>query len=224
MDSVKRWWRKNRPAVLGPIASLIARFIGATFRIKEYNTEYNTGVQGGKIICGWHGRSMVASILYRNRGYWVIISKSKDGDIQTRIFEKLGFRVIRGSTGRGGERALIESIRKLREGETMAITPDGPRGPAHVVQGGVMAMAKKTGVPLVPVGISARPRTLVNSWDKYMLPWIFCKAVLIFGPPIYVSADADETEVERVRLQLQSEINRLEEEAERLLGFAVNSH
>lgn len=221
---MKRWWRKNRPAILAPIASMIARFIGMTFRIKEYNSEYLSGTQGGKIICCWHGRSLAASIHYRNRGYWVIISKSKDGDIQTRIFETLGFKVIRGSTGRGGERALIESIRKLREGETMAITPDGPRGPSHVVQGGVMAMARKTGAALIPVGASARPRTLVNSWDRYMLPWIFCKANLIYGPPLYVPADADEAEVERIRLLLEAEISRLEEEAERLLGFAVNSH
>lgn len=106
----------------------------------------------------------------------------------------------------------------------MAITPDGPRGPARVVQGGIMAMAKKTGAALVPVGISARPRTLVNSWDKYMLPWIFSKAVLVFGPPFYVPAEADEAEVEGIRLRLQEEINRLEEEAERMLGIAVHSH
>jgi lysophospholipid acyltransferase (LPLAT)-like uncharacterized protein len=166
---------------------------------------------------------MVASIFFRKRGYWVIISKSKDGDIQTHVFQNLGFNVIRGSTGRGGERALIESIRELKKGATMAITPDGPRGPTHVVQGGIMLMAKKSGAWLVPCGVSARPRFLAKSWDSYMVPMPFSKCVMTFGEPVQVPPDATDEGVEEIRLRLQDAMTQLEMEAERILGYRAGA-
>jgi len=220
---MKKWWRHVRPVVLSRLAYWLVRILGATFRIKTINYEPIAAMKGGKVLCGWHGRSMIASIFFRNAGFWVIISHSKDGDIQTHVFKNLGFNVIRGSSGRGGERALIESIRELRKGATMAITPDGPRGPSKIVQGGVMAMARKSGAALVPVGVSARPRALAKSWDRYMIPLLFSKCIMNFGEPLYVSADATDEEIEKIRLKLEAECSRLEDEAERMLGYAVNS-
>src|SRR5665213_2292012 len=137
----------------------ITRSIGATLRIKGYGAE-NIAVPSPKIFLMWHGRSFVPGQLYRNKGVYVIISHSRDGEMQTRIFTRLGYQVIRGSTGRGGERALVESIRCLKAGHDMAITPDGPRGPSGVLNPGVLLMAKKSGAVLIPVGTSARPRKL----------------------------------------------------------------
>src|SRR5688572_9644726 len=108
------------------------------------------------ILCGWHGRSFAFANHFRGKGLWVIISQSRDGEMQSRIFGKLGFNIIRGSTVRGGVRALVDSIRVLKYGGTMAMTPDGPRGPNGVVQAGVMAMAQKSGAALVPGGFSCR--------------------------------------------------------------------
>lgn len=209
--------------VLSRLAYIMVRLFGATFRIRVYNFEAVEKLPGGKILCGWHGRSMIASIFFRKRGYWVIISKSKDGDIQTHVFQNLGFKVIRGSTGRGGERALIESIRELKKGETMAITPDGPRGPTHVVQGGIMLMAKKSGAWLAPCGVSARPRFLAKSWDSYMVPMPFSKCVMTFGEPVQVPLDATDEEVEEIRLRLQDSMNQLETEAEQILGYRAGA-
>lgn len=223
MAALKKWWRRVRPIALSRFAYWLVRALGSTWKIQPHNIEKLHDAEGGRIIVGWHGRSMIASILFRKMGYWVIISKSKDGDIQTHIFENLGFQVIRGSSGRGGERALIESIRELRKGAIMAITPDGPRGPNKIAQGGVLLMAKKADAWLVPSGLSARPRILVKSWDRYMIPLPFAKCVMIFGDPVKVPADATEEEVEQIRLHIQAEMNRLEDEAERLMGFAVNS-
>src|SRR5579862_1254579 len=146
---MKAWWRKVRPGVLSGPAAALVRMIGLTLRIKTVDEDKFEGISGGKILCGWHGRSSIAGAKYRDRGFWVIISLSKDGEIQNRIFLRLGFKTIRGSTGRGGERALVESIRVLKQGATMALTPDGPRGPSGVAQGGIMAMAKKSGCALV---------------------------------------------------------------------------
>lgn len=220
---MKRWWRHVRPIVLSRLAYWIVRAFGATFRIQALNYEPIAAMEGGKVLCGWHGRSMIASIFFRRKGFWVIISHSKDGDIQTHVFKNLGFNVIRGSTGRGGERALIEAIRELRKGATMAITPDGPRGPSKVVQGGVMAMARKAGATLVPCGVSAKPRFIAKSWDRYMIPLPFSRCLLNFGEPLVVPPDATDEQVEEIRLKLESEITRLEIEAERMLGYAVHS-
>ena len=157
---------------------------------------------------------MLGAYLMRKKGHWVIISHSRDGQIQTKIFKRFGYQVIRGSTGRGGERALVESLRVLKRGERMAITPDGPRGPDRQVQGGVLMMAKKTGAALIPVGTGARPCKLVPTWDSYMVPFLFAKACFAVGEPIYVPQDANDVTMEAKRLELQRAIEVVQAEAE----------
>jgi lysophospholipid acyltransferase (LPLAT)-like uncharacterized protein len=166
------------------------------------------------IFCGWHGKSIVFANYFSGRGYWVIISQSKDGDMQDTIFQRLGYNVIRGSTGRRGVLAALEAIKVLNAGGTLAMTPDGPRGPSGSIQGGVMLMARKSGGKLIPVGISARPRKIINSWDSHLVPYPFSKAILIAGDPITVPPDATEEEVETLRLQLKMSIDALEALAE----------
>jgi lysophospholipid acyltransferase (LPLAT)-like uncharacterized protein len=212
---IKVRWRLIRPELVSGLAFIVLRALGSTLRVITENFPRD---DSKSIICGWHGRSLLFGNLYRNRGYWVVISQSRDGDIQNHIFTKLGFRTIRGSTGRGGARAAIEAIRALRDGGTMAMTPDGPRGPSHIVQGGVMLMALKSGAALIPVGISAKPRLLIKSWDRFMVPVPFARGMMIFGEPVTVPDGADEEAVEAVRKELESEMIRLECEAERRLG------
>jgi lysophospholipid acyltransferase (LPLAT)-like uncharacterized protein len=216
LGQLKQHWRNIRPELLSGLIYMLVRGIACTLRVRAVNFPVD---QSKMVFCGWHGRSLVFANYFRNRNYWVIISTSRDGDMQNAIFTRLGFRTIRGSTGRGGARAAIESIRALREGGTMAITPDGPRGPSGVVQGGVTLMALKSGAKLIPVGISAKPRCLVRSWDRYMVPLPFARALLIFGEPLEVPSDATEEQVEQARLQLQSEIHRLHAQAEAELGI-----
>jgi len=147
----------------------------------------------------------------------VIISQSRDGEIQTRIFKKLGYNIIRGSTGRGGVRALIESIRELKKGASMAITVDGPRGPSGVVQDGVLMMAQKSGCALIPVGTYAKPAWFAPTWDRYMVPLPFSRAVFLFGDAIYVQANASSEEVAELKKKLETEIHRVQTEAKDLL-------
>lgn len=100
----------------------------------------------------------------------------------------------------------------------MAITPDGPRGPSHIVQGGIMMMARKSGCALVPVGSSARRGAYVKTWDRYLIPSPFSRCAFVFGEPIYVPPDADDALVEALRLQVQSAISAMQAEAERMVG------
>lgn len=212
VEMIRQRWRNVRPELLRGCLYFILRSIGSSLRTEVVNFPVD---DSKSIICGWHGRSFIFGNHFRKRGYWVVISHSRDGDLQNYVFVRLGYRTIRGSTGRGGVRAAIEAIRALRAGGTMAMTPDGPRGPSHVVQGGIMLMAQKSGAKLIPVGIAASPCMRARrSWDCYMVPHPFAKALLIFGEPFTVPEDADEAKVEEIRLQLQNEMNRLEDLAE----------
>ena len=220
MDSLKVRWRAIRPKVLSRLAYKFVRFIGSSLRVQREGFERSEEAPA-RIYCGWHGRSLIFANEFRNRGYYVVISNSNDGDLQNSIFQQLGYKTIRGSSARGGERVLVEAIRALKAGNSLAMTPDGPRGPSGVLQPGVVFMAKKSGAVLVPVGISAGPRMLAKSWDRYMVPIPLGKAVLIFGDPISVAPNASDEEVEAARLRLEQEIHRLEGEAERRCGHAT---
>lgn len=216
--TLKQRWRNVRPYILGPVIFALARLIGLTLRIRVVGYDRVKSTPGGKIMSGWHGRTFVAAHFFRGKGVWTIISHSKDGEMQDIIFRGFGFKTIRGSTGRGGVRAAIESIEVLKKGECMAFTPDGPRGPTHVIQGGMLLMAKKAGVPIVPVGVAADRRWLVKTWDAYMVPKPFAKCVMVFGPDYFVPSTISEADFEVVRLQIQEEMDKLECEAERLAG------
>ena len=103
----------------------------------------------------------------------------------------------------------------------MAMTPDGPRGPSGIVQGGVMLMAQKSGAALVPVGIAAKPCWRAPSWDRYMFPFLFSRAVFLFGDPIYVPESATDEVVESIRLELEKQIHAKEAEAQKGLRVKV---
>jgi len=212
---LKDRWRVVRPEILSGLLFTVCRVLGRTLRLEVANYEEP---QEPTIFFGWHGRSLLFANHFRNRGYWVIISQSRDGEMQTRIFQRLGFRVIRGSTGRGGVRAAVEAIRHLRKGGVMAMTPDGPRGPSQKIQDGILLMAQKSGAALVPVGLSANPRKIASSWDKYLVPMPFSKGAIVFGEKTYIRADATEDEVNEIRARLEEECNLLQDDAERKVG------
>ena len=213
---LKQWWRDRRPGVLSNTAYFLARTIGRSLRLQAVGYEKIKEIEGGKIICGWHGRTVIPANFFKGQGLWAIISLSRDGEMQTRIFKKFGFNVVRGSTGRGGARVLVEAIRILRNGGTMAITPDGPRGPMGVVQPGVLMMAQKSGAALVPVGSHARHSHIIKSWDRFQIPWLFSKAFFVFGEPMYVPKDASEEEIEAIRVRFEASIHEVQTRSETL--------
>lgn len=218
---MRNWWRRVRhrvqPFLAGPIY-VLARLIGASLRLRVEGYEGYRDLNGGAIYAGWHGRTFIAASFFRAQGVWTIISTSRDGEMQNAVFRKFGFNTIRGSSGRSGVKAAIEAIKVLRTGATMAFTPDGPRGPSGVVQAGIVLMAQKSGALLVPVGVSARWRILARSWDRYLVPLPFSRAIMIFGDPIALSEDATPEESERARLALEQAMHRLEADAEAAMG------
>ena len=218
-DSVTDGKVAARARRIGGLAYGLARLIFRTLRV-TFENEAGLETNGkGAIFVTWHGRSLLPANVFRNRGYWALISLSNDGEMQNVIFRKFGFQTIRGSTGRGGVRGALQMARQVKEGGVLAFTPDGPRGPTHKVQLGVILMAEKSGAPIIPLGISANRRWLLRkSWDSYMLPQPFSRAYFLVGEPIYVPPNLNEASREAIAAQVEIAINRLEREAERRAG------
>lgn len=211
-----------RTRLLAALVWAVARLIGFTARVRYVGRETMDRVLAsgtGAILVTWHGRTLMPANVLRKRGYWVLISLSLDGDLQNCIFGRFGFQSIRGSTGRGGIRATLKLARILKDGGVLAFTPDGPRGPSHKAQLGVVVLAERSGCPVVPVGISARPRFLARSWDRYMVPAPFARVAWVVGDPITVAPNADDLDREATARRIEEAINECERRAEEMLGL-----
>jgi len=136
-------------------------------------------------------------------------SRSRDGEIEARFLQRFGVEVVRGSTTRGGSEALRALVHALRRGREAVITPDGPRGPAYVVQPGIIALARLTGAPIIPLTFSAAPAWRLKSWDEFLIPKPFARGVVSFGPPLFVPRRADRALEQALSKQLESTLRAL---------------
>lgn len=216
MARLKAWWRHKRPDVLSNLVLGTMTFIGRTVRLKYVE---RVPLPRPCIMCGWHGRSVLFAWKFRHSGVGVIISQSNDGEIQSRCYSAMGYEIIRGSTKRGGVQALLEAIKMLKRGTSLAITPDGPRGPSQECQPGIIRMAQKSGAPIVPAISTARPAFFAKSWDRFLVPIPFGRGVVLTGEPIHVPADATEEELERIRVRVQEAITAIQADADRMVGY-----
>lgn len=166
----------------------------------------------------WHSRILIFAYLYRGWRASILVSRSDDGEIIARILERQGFETIRGSTNKGGRRALGTLIQRLRNGGPAVIIPDGPQGPRFRVQSGIILLAQKTGVPIYPVSYSARHAKIFSSWDRFMLPLPFTECRVVYGDPVSIPADADDLVREACRLRLEGELCRITLNADRYFG------
>ena len=210
--------KERRGRLIGGFIFALIRTLSRTYRISFVNPEGLDTKGSGAIFVTWHGRSLLPAVVFRNKGYWALISLSRDGEIQNSVFQRFGFQTIRGSTGRGGVRGALQMARKVKEGGVLAFTPDGPRGPSHKVQLGVILMAEKSGAPVIPFSSSSNRRWLMKSWDSYMIPKPFARCPFILGEPIHIPANLNEAQREAYAAQLMVAINCVEKEAERLAG------
>jgi len=152
----------------------------------------------GALVSLWHGRMIVPVALFKNRGIHVLVSPSEDGDLSERLLESFGYRVVRGSSSRGGARALRALLEVLDVGGVVVITPDGPRGPMHSVNTGLPWMARATGRAIVPVGVAARPAWRLGSWDRFTIPKWRARIAVTFGVPISVARESDPAQLEQL--------------------------
>ncbi len=161
------------------------------------------------IVVFWHGRLLMMPFVYPGKSGALLISQHRDGEYFSRIATILGFEVIRGSATRGGMRAIKQMIRAIKGGLNLVVTPDGPKGPRAKVKSGVIEVAKLTGAPIVPVSFSAARRRFLQSWDAFLVPVPFSRAVYIWGEPMYVPPTTTKDEITKHQETLEERLDLL---------------
>lgn len=161
----------------------------------------------------WHGRILPATYYFRRRGIVVITSENFDGEWIARIIEKFGYGTARGSSSRGGLKAMLQLVRDMEQGKPAGFTLDGPRGPARVAQPGAVWLAKASGNPVLPFHLEASRHWTLGSWDRTQIPKPFSTVALTIGEPIQVPRDATDAQVEGARLMLEERLRELEARA-----------
>ena len=167
------------------------------------------------VLAFWHGTMLLPWFLHKNDGFAALTSKSKDGDLLAKQLKHWKYKVVRGSSSKGGDVALEIMIDHAKNGYSIAITPDGPRGPEHKFKAGAVITAKKSLVPLVLVGIGIKSRKKLKSWDKFQIPNPFSSVKVIYSDPVYIDAKLSYDETSKVIEECEMKLNELSKEAEK---------
>lgn len=183
MSRARHPWWLPLSAVLG---AALARAVGATWRFTVSDApEYTAALGRGErfVYACWHSALLPLAVLHRNEGVAVLVSRHRDGELITRVIERLGFVTARGSSTRGGEAGVRGMLAWAGRDRHLAVTPDGPRGPAEQVKPGALYLAERTGRRMVPVGLAAHPVRALRTWDRFRLPWPFARVLVSHGAP-----------------------------------------
>ncbi|MCK5064749.1 MAG: DUF374 domain-containing protein [Candidatus Fermentibacteraceae bacterium] len=210
---------------------IFMRLTGSSWRVFYVST---LGIQTGQIrgravfFAFWHGRQLPLIHTHRNEGITVLVSQNRDGEYVTNVLHSMGFSTVRGSSSRGGMRALGEMAGKLRNGLDCAITPDGPRGPAEKVKTGLAHISRLGGRLVVPMGTSAWPALHFSSWDSFLLPLPFARVSVVEGRPFSPMKRGDDPDIWLDRIE--RELSRVTRSADlftspsaRFLRFILRS-
>ena len=212
-------WERIKAGLVFRFLWLISTAICVTVRMKAVGRDKLDDLvqqgQGG-IIAIWHGATILPIYYCRNMRFCSMVSTSRDGELQNRLLKSRGFQTIRGSSGRHGIRALLECVRRVKDGAILAVTPDGPKGPPKQVQSGTIHLAQRCGCPILVAGVACKPSKRLKSWDSHMIPLPFARAAIAFEGPLHISEDDDAQEAAR---KLEAAINCADQTAEAALGM-----
>ena len=167
------------------------------------------------IIAFWHGTMLLPWYLHRNKNIAALTSKSKDGDLLAKLLKSWNYQVIRGSSSSGGDIALGIMIDYAKNNNSIAITPDGPKGPAKKLKAGAVVTAKKSGLPIVLIGIGYKNKRILKNWDSFQIPALFSKANAVYSQPIYIDKNLDYNSISDMISNCEEKLNELQLEAER---------
>jgi len=203
--------RKLEKAIIPPLAYYLIRATNFSYRLEVegwQQAKEKLDKQESLVFSCWHGKLWVPSYFLRDLGIYALSSLSRDGSYMAQILKKMGWRTVRGSSSRGASRSLLELYRKLKKGESTAITPDGPTGPPHQVKPGIIFLQEKAGSYLVPIGVEARWKKNFNSWDSFLLPLPFSKTALVFAEPFKFKAGLAMEEKQKILKEKMTEVNK----------------
>lgn len=181
------------------LGSLLLRLLARTWRYQVREERFIQELRARRqpfLFACRHGQMLPLLWRHRHEGIALLVSEHRDGELIARIAESLGFRSVRGSTSRGGGRALLAIIHDLERGGVVAITPDGPRGPPGSFAPGVVIAAQRSGVPILPIAAAARRAWRLRSWDAFLIPKPFARVVVAYGEPRRVRAPSARQAVE----------------------------
>jgi lysophospholipid acyltransferase (LPLAT)-like uncharacterized protein len=190
-------------------AALVTSLL-ATTRVERVGTEHLEPYRrrGAPVIfVFWHGHLLPLVHYHRHERIVVLVSEHADGERIARILARRGFGTVRGSSTRGGVRGLRALVRAARAGRDLALTPDGPRGPRGEFKPGALAVARMTGLPIIPLSVAAAPAWSASSWDGFLIPKPFARVRIRYLPPRFVARDASRPALEALAAELGAELN-----------------
>ncbi len=207
-------------ALVEALGPPLIRLLGSTWRFRMLpegvQAEQRRRGQNG-IFAFWHGRMLVPAYTERFKKVAILISSHKDGEFIARVVARLGFLPVRGSSTRGGRKAMKGALRQAAAGHDIAFTPDGPRGPRYRVQRGVVYAASRTGLPLVACAVEAWPAWVLGSWDHFTIPKPFARTVILQGEPVHVPPDLAGDALDAECRALEERMRELSERARRIV-------
>lgn len=220
----RRRFRILRRAVGGRLLPVLGPpfigFLRRTWRAEHHGLErLERAARGqGAFVAIWHGRMLLGLPYYAHRGWWVLVSPSDDGGLVKILLDHYGYGVVRGSSSRGGARAVREMLSVVEREAVIVVTPDGPRGPRHSMNPGLAWMARESGRAIVPVGLACDRAWRLESWDRFTIPKPRARLVLAYGEPVRVAPDAGEEALEHATRTVRERLVEAEEGAFRHLG------
>jgi lysophospholipid acyltransferase (LPLAT)-like uncharacterized protein len=189
-----------------------------TLRVSYKNKKVIEDLKKNKqnyVLAFWHGTMLLPWFIHRNDGFAALTSKSKDGDLLAKQLKHWKYKVVRGSSSKGGDVALGVMVDLAKNGYSVAITPDGPRGPEHKFKAGAVIIAKRSGVPVVLMGIGIKSKKKLKSWDKFQIPNPFSNVKIIYSDPVYVDSKLGFDETGKIIEECEQKLNELQKEAEK---------
>ncbi len=196
---------------------LVILLLGRLTRIEYINREHLERLEREGIpyiLAIWHGRLLITTYIFRNKGLCAMVSEHRDGEMIAQTIERLGFTSSRGSSTRGAVRATVGLIKALKQGRSVTLMPDGPKGPRHELKRGVISLAQKTGAPLILHSFATNKPIFLRSWDRFLIWKPFSRCAVFFSEPIYLKPTRDPQELESIRREIEDRMIRLEQEAD----------
>ena len=193
------------------------RLLHRSLRVRHLHPENMTSFNetGGQyLLAFWHCHILLMVFCRHRKPITVMISRHRDGEFIASTMRRFDVAAARGSSSRGGREALQDMVDLAAKGWIIAITPDGPRGPARVAQPGVVLASSRAGVPIVHVAVIAERKKQLRSWDRFEIPYPFSRVMYVYGPPISVPSDADEARIEEWRLRVERQMRETCDHAE----------
>ncbi|HUP88263.1 MAG TPA: lysophospholipid acyltransferase family protein [Longimicrobiales bacterium] len=190
--------------------------LDALFRTVRYRVLTSEPYKTQRVVYTlWHGRLLPLVYYHRHQGIMTIISQSADGEYIARVVSRWGYQAARGSSSRGGQEALRQMVAAANDGRSIAITPDGPRGPAQKIKLGVLTASQQTGLPILPMACAATHGWWFESWDRFLVPKPFSTVFVRYGEPILIPRDCDADELLAYEQRVNSALNEVTESVDR---------